>query len=404
MKFSIQSIIWTVVFVAAIIVAVMAFRQNPVTVETAIVARADLQITVQEDGKTRIREKYIVSTPVAGRLSRIDLEPGDEICGERERVAVILPAEPAMLDARAKAQAESRLDQAKASLKRAEVTMQQAEVSYDLASTKLERAEKLKRSQAISDDEYDIARSEYLAQSHGKRAAAFDRDIAEYERKTAEAALLQYTEEDQLSGKPFELFAPVCGRVLRVFEESASTVGVGTPLIELGDPRNLEMVIDVLSTDAVRIRPGSQLVVNHWGGDQPLMGTVRVVEPAAFTKVSSLGVEEQRVNIVADFDETAEGRFELGDGFRVEAEITVAHLPNALQIPNSSLFRHQRKWHVFIVKDDYAILTQVEIGAQNETHTEVKSGLEPGDVVVLYPDDAIENESRVIVAGASGVE
>ena len=396
MKFSIQTLIWTFVLIALVVVGVLAFRPQPVEVETARVTQADLEITIQEDGKTRIREKYIVSTPVAGRLSRIELKPGDLVSDEGQRIAVILPGQPAMLDARAKAQAEARVEQANASVKRAAAAAEQVKVDFELARIKFERAENLITSKAISTDEYDVARSQYFSLQQNIRTIEFDQEIAKYELETAEAALLQFSDDAKVAGQPFEVFAPVYGRVLRVFQESATVVNVGTPLIELGDPQNLEMEIDVLSTDAVRIRPGSTLMVQHWGGDQPLKGTVRVVEPAAFTKVSSLGVEEQRVNIIADFDEPKERLETLGDGFRVEAEITVERLNNVLQIPNSSLFRHQREWHVFVVEEDTAIMKPVSIGAQNETHTQIIEGLAKDDEVILYPSDAITSQTKIV--------
>ncbi len=395
MKFSIKTLIWTFVFIALIIVGVMAFRPKPIDVETAKVSRSDLRITVREDGKTRIREKYIVSTPVAGRLSRIELKPGYEICDEKYRIAVILPAEPEMLDVRAKAQAQARVDQAQAAVKRAAVAAEQVQVDLDLAKAKYERAKKLIQTKAISRNEYDVSRTEFLSLTQSTRTTKFDEEIAKYELETAKAALLQFSEDGKATGQPFEVFAPVCGHVLRVFQESATVVSVGTPLIELGDPQNLEMQIDVLSTDAVRIRPGSKLTIEHWGGERPLTGTVRLVEPAAFTKISSLGVEEQRVNIIADFDEPKERLQTLGDGYRVEAEITVKELNNVLQVPNSSLFRNQRKWHVFVVENNVAVMKEVSIGEQNETHTEVTKGLAVDEDVILYPNDKIKSQTKV---------
>lgn len=396
MKFSIQTLIWTFVLIALVIVGFMAFRPTPVEVETAQVTEGDLQITIQEDGKTRIREKYIVSTPVAGRLSRIELKPGDLVADQGQRIAVILPGQPAMLDARAKAQAEGRVEQANASVKRAAAAAEQVRVDFELARIKFERAENLITSKAISTDEYDVARSQFFSLQQSVRTIEFDQEIAKYELETAEAALLQFSDDAKIAGKPFEVFAPVYGRVLRVFQESATVVNVGTPLIELGDPQNLEMEIDVLSTDAVRIRPGSKLMVQHWGGEQPLKGTVRVVEPAAFTKVSSLGVEEQRVNVIADFDEPKVQLKTLGDGFRVETEIVVNRLNNVLQVPNSSLFRHQREWHVFTVENDLAEMIPVSIGAQNETHTQILEGLSKDDEVILYPSDSIQSKTKVV--------
>ena len=396
MKFSIQTLIWTLVVMVLIIVGLLALIPKPVEVQTAMVSEGKLLVTVEEDGKTRIREKYIVSTPVAGRLSRIVLKVGDEVCEDESRIAIILPAEPTMLDARSKAQAEARVDQAKATVKRAEAATKQLHANYEQSNSKYERLKKLVQSNAVSKNEYDIARSEFLAVSQSVRTAEFDEEIAKYELKMAEAALLQFSDNAKESAKPFEVDAPVCGEVLRVFQKSAAVINVGTPLIEVGDPQNLEIVIDVLSTDAVRIQQGSKIIIEHWGGKEPLTGTVRVVEPAAFTKISSLGVEEQRVNVIADFDSPKERLKPLGDGYRVEAKIIVTELAQVLKVPNSSLFRHQREWHVFKVVDDVAVMTPVKIGLQNDSFTEVVDGLAQDDEVILYPSDRVEAKSKIV--------
>ena len=395
MKFSIRTLIWLIVLVALLVVGLLAFRPQAINVDTALATVGNLSITVEEDGKTRIREKYIVSTPVAGRLSRIELKAGDEICDAASRIAVIQPAQPSMLDARAEAQAKARVDQAETAVRRAAALAEQVQVEYELAQSKFQRAEKLAQTNAISKAELDDARSRFLVLSQRTRTVKFDSEIAKYELQMAQAALLQFSDGDDRAAQPFEVFAPEHGQVLRVFQESATVVNVGTPLVEIGDPQNLEMEIDVLSTDAVRIRPGARLTIEHWGGDAPLSGIVRLVEPAAFTKISSLGVEEQRVNIIADFDVPAGELTTLGDGYRIEARITVETLPAVVQIPNSSLFRHRGQWHVFLVADEVAQMQPVDIGKQNDSHTEVVSGINQGERVVLYPSDQIRNGSRV---------
>lgn len=389
MKFSIRTLIWALVLIALVVTIAMAFVPKAIEVETATAQQGDLKIAVHEDGKTRIREKYIVSAPVAGRINRIELKAGDAVDDSHTLIAVVLPAEPTMLDARSEAQAKARVDQAAATWNRAQVTSEQVRVNYELSKTKSERAERLIETRAISQDELDEARSSFQANTHAMRTSRFDEEIAKYELDMAKAALLQFTDNSELVGKPFEINSPVKGKVLRVFQESATVLNVGTPLIELGDPQNLEIEIDVLSSDAVRIRPGAELSIQHWGGKTPLTGVVRVVEPAAFTKISSLGVEEQRVNVIADFTEDAERLASLGDGYRVEAQITVDQFNNVLLVPNSSLFRHQREWHVFKVADGLAELTPVKIGMQNETQTHIVSGLKSGDEVILYPSDQI---------------
>ncbi len=389
MKFSIQTVIWTLVIIGILIASVMAFIPEPVEVETSKVFEGTLRVSVQEDGKTRIREKYVVSSPVAGRLSRIELKPGDDICGDGNMIALIMPADPTMLDARSQAQAEARVEQARAALNRSQANSEQMQINHELSQSKYERAERLMESKAISQNEYDSARSEFLANTQAVRTTKFDSEIAEFELKMAEAAMLQFSDDEGPIVEPFEVTSPISGTVLRVFQESATVVGVGTPLIEIGDPQNLEIEIDVLSTDAVRIQPYAELTIEHWGGGEPLKGNVRTVEPAAFTKVSSLGVEEQRVNVIADFREPKEQLASLGDGYRVEARVTINELKNVLMVPNSALFRYQRKWHVFTIVDGVAQMKAVDIGAQNESHTQILTGLEQRDEVIIYPSDQI---------------
>ncbi len=387
MKFSIKSLLIFTLAIAMSIVGYLALYPDPVEVETASVSFGSLRVTVQEDGKTRIREKYTVSAPVAGRVSRIELDPGDA-CTEDTLLAVILPSDPAILDARARAEALARVQAAESAVQRAKSSGEQAKISLELNEAKFERAEKLLPSRAVSQTEYDVARAERLASVQAIETSRFDQEIAAYELDMAKAAVKQFDGEDE-SVNPFEVHAPIRGRVLRVIQESSAVIGVGTPLIEIGDPGNLEIEIDVLSTDAVRIQPGSEVLIEHWGGGSPLSGYVRVVEPAAFTKISSLGVEEQRVNVIAEFNEPPDRIAALGDGYRVEAKILVSEINRALLVPNSALFRHQRQWHVLKIVNGYAVLQQVDVGLQNESHTEVLDGLVLGDRVIVYPSDSI---------------
>lgn len=389
MKFSLKTFIWLTMLVAVALASAFALIPKPVAVEFAVATVGPLRVTVQEDGKTRIREKYIVSAPVSGRISRIELDAGDH-CDETTLLAVILPGDPAILDARARAEATARVLASKAALQRADSNAQQARINDELNRSKLERAESLLTNRAISREDYDVVRAEQLASAQAIKTASFDTEIARFELAMAEAAVDQIAEPQPAdAAKPFEIFAPISGRVLRVFEESSTVVSVGTPLLEIGDPKNLEIEIDVLSTDAVRIKLGAEITVEHWGGESPLAGNVRVIEPSAFTKISSLGVEEQRVNIIADFDEPPQRIETLGDGYRIEAAITIKELSKTLQIPNSALFRHQRKWHVLKVLAGKAVLQLVEIGLQSDSSTQITAGLSDGDRVIVYPSDSL---------------
>jgi HlyD family secretion protein len=395
MRFSIKTLLLSVMVIALVIVGYLSLNPTAIEVEFATAKVGPLRVAVSEDGKTRIREKYTVSAPVSGRISRIELNPGDH-CNEQTLLAVILPSAPAILDARARAEANARVQAAQSAVERAKSNGEQAKINFDLNESKFERAKKLMSSEAVSRDEYDIAKAELLASEQAIQTTRFDQEIATFELEMAKAAVSQFNDDSaEPSAEPFEIYSPISGRVLRVIQESSAVVTVGTPLIELGDPSNLEIEIDVLSTDAVRIKPGSEMMVEHWGGGSPLKGYVRVVEPAAFTKISSLGVEEQRVNVIADFNEPPERIVSLGDGYRVEASITVNELDKALLVPNSALFRHQRAWHVLSIVADKAVLQPVTIGLQNDAQTQIISGLNDGDRVIVYPSDTLKPGTRV---------
>lgn len=396
-RFSLKTLLWGIVLLALVMVGVSAMFPDPVSVQATPVIVGPLRVTVAEDGKTRIREKYTVSAPVSGRLGRIELNPGDFIKVET-LLAVILPSDPAMLDKRSRAEAEARVQAAEAAVLRAQSRERQAKIDFSLSETKFARAEQLLPKRAISQDEFDITESRMLADKQAIETASFDSEIAQFELKMAKAGLDQFVEDDSANSvEPFEIDSPITGRVLRVMEESSTVVTVGTPLIEVGDPRNLEMEIDVLSTDAVKIRTGADVMIEHWGGQSPLKGNVRVVEPGAFTKISSLGVEEQRVNVIADFSEPPERIASLGDGYRIEARITVNQLDKALLIPNNALFRFEQQWHVLVVNNGTAELRKVKVGLQNESQAEVLSGLKEGERVIEYPSDQLKPGTPVRV-------
>ena len=417
MKFTIRKFFSLLILIAAGVAIGLAMFPQSIDVEVAQAMEASLRVTVREDGKTRIREKYVVSAPVSGRLSRIKLKEGDVIDSENTLIAVILPSEPAILDVRARAEARARVHAAEASLRRAIANTDQSKITLEMAEINFRRIEKLRSQQAVSQTEYDQARSEFLSASQQMKTSKFESEIAQFELEMAQAAVSQFARSpsddnhpldaeglahtsDETS-EPFEIFAPVSGKVLRVFQESSTVVSVGTPLLEIGDPKNLEIEIDVLSSDATQIRPGAEVTIDHWGGQSPLKANVRVVEPAAFTKISALGVEEQRVNVIADFDEPVERIATLGDGYRVEAKITIDEQPQVLQIPNSALFRYQRQWHVMRVLQGQANLQSVETGLQNESSTQILSGLQARDRVILYPSDQIQDGTRVRDATSS---
>lgn len=391
----------------------LSFRPQPVEVDLAAVERGDVLVTVDEDGKTRIREKYVVSTPLSGRLLRINMDPGDPVVAGKTLLATIEPRDPELLDARAIAQAEARVRAAESAVKKTEPMLEQARIEQSNAETQLQRIRGADI--AFTEAEVDEAEARYRSATEDLRGAKYAQEIAEFELEQAEAALVrsrprdedsqspgsnlpetESTGENGLNGWNYNIRSPISGRVLRVFQESSAVVTAGMSLLELGDPSDLEVEIDVLSSDAVKIEPGDRVMLEHWGGDRTLGGRVRLVEPSGFTKISTLGVEEQRVNVIVDLTDPVDARRSLGDGFRVEARIVVAEAKDVLRIPASALFRPEEGWAVFRVVDGRAVATEVEPGHQNGLEAEIKSGLASGDQVIIHPSDQIADGVAVV--------
>lgn len=411
---NIGSKLFVLLVVAAIAAGlVYAFIPLPVDVDLATVERGTLRVTVDEDGRTRIREKYIVSAPLAGRILRINMDPGDEVTADKTLLTVIEPADPELLDARMIAQAEARVSAADATLRKVEPMLAEALLAQSLAESELMRL-RTAGVPAVSRSELDNAQYTYRQRSEAVRSARIAKEIAEFELQQAKAALLRSHPRSEGAGGNsyntggstdagsetnlangnggwnFPIYSPISGRVLRVFQESAAVVTPGTPLVELGDPLDLEVEVDVLSRDAVRIQPGNLVLLEQWGGERPLTGRVRLVEPSAFTKISTLGVEEQRVNVIIDLADPPEDRRTLGDGFRVEARIVIDEARDVLKAPTSALFRVAGQSAVYRVVQGVVEQRAVTLGRQNGLEAEIIDGLEVGDQLVLHPSDRIE--------------
>ncbi len=363
----------------------LGLRPQATAVETAGVRRGALRVTVNEEGKTRIRHRYVVSAPVAGRLRRIGLKAGDGVEAGRTVVAVLDPVSPALLDPRKRALAEAQRDAAAANVEK-------ARRAHEFARKELLRFQQLFAEQSISLQELEPIQWR-------ETAATQDLATAESALRQAEAELADFGGSSEGVGRtasvPVEVHAPAGTRVLRVFEESSRVVAPGVALLEIGDPTDLEVVIEVLSRDGAAIPPGARVLLGQWGGEEPLEGRVRLVEPAAFTKVSALGVEEQRVNVVADLVTPADRRSTLGDQFRVEAQVVVWEGADVLQVPLGALFRRGSDWATFVLRGGRAELRRVEVGRSSGTAMQVVSGLSDGEEVVLYPGDRVRAGARV---------
>lgn len=376
----------------------VAFRPQPVLVDMEQVARGDVVVTVSEDGRTRIKERYVVASPLSGRLLRIRLDPGDDVRAGKTLVAAIEPMDPTLLDARALAESEARVKAAEARLKQSEELAQKAQHELDFQEAELARIDKLAAQGPKTRTDLERAQLAYRNAEQDYRSSVFAREIAQYELQLARAALMQTRPDETPSpaaDRNFSILSPITGRVLRVFQESSRVIAPGENLLEVGDPGDLEVVVDVLSSDAVQIEPGAEVRLQHWGGSRPLSGTVRLVEPSGFTKISALGVEEQRVNVVIDFLDPPAERANLGDGFRVEADIVLWEGHDVVRVPTSALFRSSGAWAVFVVRNDTARLRPVEVGHRNGLEAEVLSGLEEGDTVVVHPGDTVQDGARV---------
>lgn len=371
----------------------LGFVPRAVPVETVAVARGPLQVTVEEEGRTRVRERYVISAPVAGHVRRIGLKVGD-VLEAGQRVALIEPARASALDARTRAQAEAALRAAEAVSAAAAEKARAAAAAFDVARQEIERAEALRKSNFVSGQALDKARAEFDRSRAAKAAAEHEVVAAKFELERARAALSFAAAGG--SANTLAVRAPVAARVLKVLRESEGAVQAGTPLLEVGDPQSLEIEVEVLSTQAVKIAPGARVVFDRWGGDRTLEGKVRVVEPTAFTKISALGVEEQRVRVIADFVSPPEEWQRIGDGYRVEARFVVWEGADVLQVPASALFRHDHGWAVFVVDGSgRARIRALESGQRNGLAVQVLSGLDAGDVVIAHPDDKVADGRRV---------
>lgn len=383
---------WLIPLLALLGLLAWGFRPKPITVETGVVSRGPMSVTVDEDGKTRVRERYEITAPVAGRLRRIDLKAGAAVTNGQV-LAVLEPSPSALLDPRSRATAAAREKAATAALEQARAGADKARADLDYAATQVTRAEALTQTGAATQDALDAARHGLAAAAAGQRAARFAAIAAGFDLVQARAALAVHLPGD--GAATIELRSPVDGRILRVLQESETQVAPGQPLLTVGDPAGLEIEVDVLSSDAVGIAPGAPVLLEHWGGPAPLVARVRLVETGAFTKLSALGVEEQRVNVIADLEGDAPALQGLGDGYRVEARITTWASPGLLQIPLAALFRQKDDWAVFVAGPERAALRIVKIGHRNDRQAELLEGLAEGDVVVLHPTDRLVDGGRI---------
>jgi HlyD family secretion protein len=381
---------------AALLAAlVWGFWPAPQPVEVTRVVQAPMSVTVSEEGRTRVKDRFVISAPVAGYLQRIQLDVGDAV-EKGQTLATMEPLRPEVLDPRSRARAEAQVAAAYAALKGAEEKLEAARATTKFAQAEYAREKKLEADALVAEGVLDEAETHARQARAEQRSAEFTVEVARFDLEAARTAL-QYSiaGNGEAALETVALRAPVASRVLNIHHKSEGVVATGEDLLEIGDPAALEVAIDVLSADAVRIQPGGSVKFSRWGGDSSLDGLVRIIEPTGFTKISALGVEEQRVWVIADLTSPHEEWQQLGDGYRVEANFILWQDEAVLQVPASALFRHAEGWAVFAVADGKARLTNVITGHTNGLTTEVVSGLVIGDVVITHPDDRIEDGVRV---------
>jgi HlyD family secretion protein len=384
----------------AVIGGLLAVALWPTTVpaDVAAVSRGRLVVTIDEEGMTRVRDRFVVSAPLTGRVLRIELEPGDRV--KRGQVVAGVRAEaPPLLDARTRAEAQAALESAKAALGQARAEEERAKATLAQVRRELARLGELAREGLTTRQQVETREADVRVAEESFNAATFAVRAAASEIHRAEARLVPSSSDP--SGRVVTVTSPADGVVLKRLRESETVVPAGEPLLEIGDPHRLEIVADLLSTDAVRVMAGARTMVEQWGGEKTLEARVRRIEPAGFTKISALGVEEQRVNVVLDFADPGAAWAALGDGYRVEVRIVTWEAADVLKVPTSALFRDGEKWAVYVVNDGRARRTLVELGHQTGQEAEVLSGLAAGARVIIHPGDTLSDGARVEPKAAS---
>jgi HlyD family secretion protein len=387
-------IVATLIAVGLLAVIGLSIRPRPVPVEVVAVSVGPLEQKIVDDGHARIRERYTVSAPVAGTLARIELHEGDAV-EPGAILARMLPLPSPLLDPRAREVAGHHVASTEDGHRQAQASLERAEDAAATAKHDLERIQGLFAHEAVSQAQLDSALAEVRVKQAEVEAARFAERVAAHGIEEAKAALDTFSNREHGTSQLL-ITSPVHGRVLHVLQKSEGVVRAGTALVELGDPEALELVVDVLSQDAVQIHPGMSARAVHWGGGAPLQATVRLVEPAAFTRTSALGVDEQRVNVLLDLASPAAEWRALGDQFATEVEVTTWSRPDALQVPTSALFRRADGWAIFVVDGGVATVRLVEVGHRGPMQAEVLSGVKAGDLVIIHPGATVRPGVAVV--------
>jgi HlyD family secretion protein len=380
-----RGIIWFGLGIGLVVLAWALWRPNAIPVQTSKVVRGSMRVTVDEEGETRARDRFVVAAPIPGRMLRVELEQGDSVRKDQ----IVAKIRPLPLNQQQREEVLARVEAAEANKRQADARAERALEDYEQAQRELKRAEHLEK--IISKEELEQARNKGLTSTKELEAAKFSAEAAASEVKVARAGLVGI-EGGGAQPMVISIHSPVSGCVLQVVEKSERVVQAGASLLVVGDPKRLEIVTDVLTTDAVNIKPDAPVELQGWGGDHPLHAKVRLVEPAGFTKVSALGVEEKRVNVIADFVDSPE---KLGDGYRVEASIVTWEGSDVLKVSGSAVFREPAGWSVFVIEGGRAHQRAVKIGHRNQAEAEILDGLTVGEEVILHPSNQLRDGIRV---------
>ncbi|MCB1033949.1 MAG: HlyD family efflux transporter periplasmic adaptor subunit [Acidobacteria bacterium] len=390
-------LIWGGLGLMLFLALTLAFAPRAVPVDLATVERGPMRLTVDEEGFTRIHDVFTLSAPVAGRLRRVEVHAGDALIAEETLVAELQPVDPTLLDPRSEVQARAGVRAAESARKLAAAELQRATAEMEFARTEHRRSAELVKEGAIAQRDFDAAERAYKTATASVATARQALEVRQFELDRARALLLTPAQSRERSGdcECIPVTAPVDGRVLKVFDPSERTVAAGEPLVQVGDPADLEVVVDLLSSDAVQVEPGQRVLIERWGGAAPLEGRVQRVEPFGFTKVSALGIEEQRVNVVIDLTSPPEDWRRLGHGYQVETRIILWESDDALRVPLTALFRDGEGWAVFAEEGGRARLRPVQVGRRNRLVAEILDGLAPGERIVVHPSDRILAGTRI---------
>lgn len=395
-------VIWTILSVVVVVGLLYAFGPVSIPVDLVRVTKSDLVVSIDDEGETRVRDVFVLSAPITGNARRILLEVGDSVTMNQTVITEIEPSDSQFLDPRSEAQARAAVKAAESNLVLAQAQIEQAQAEVNFAREELGRSRALIESNAISRRALDDSERIFRTRSAVLNTVRAALQVRTFELERARAALVGPTSDanSNLDCECIPVTAPVSGNVLRILHESAGIVTAGMPLAEIGDPNSIEVVVDLLSSDAVKVRPGQNVIIDEWGGDFDLHGVVRRVEPFAYTKVSSLGIEEQRVNVIIDFASGDELDPNLGHGYRVVARILMSHDREALTVPLTALFRDGDRWAVFAAVDGRAVLTHVLLGRRNTLDSVVTDGLSENAYVIAYPSDSIVDGVRIVERGS----